>query len=65
MQDLTQYLSYRNNTELMRYQGKRAPMSDEEGRAFLDEMANAKLGSGKKGVQIAISLAADNSVLVC
>lgn len=62
--DLPAYLSYYNDPEIRRFQGKSTPMSEEEGRVFLSEMSTAvldpKVMKEKGGVQIAVALAGDS-----
>lgn len=60
--DLPDYLAYRNDPAVMRYQSWETPLSEAEGRDFLAEMATARPG-GPGGVQIAVALAASDRLV--
>lgn len=61
--DLDEFLAYRSDPMVARYQGWEIPYESDAGRAFIDEMKNALPGTPGKWFQAAIELKASKLVI--
>lgn len=61
--DLDAFLAYRNDPAVARYQGWPVPMSEADGRSFLEENATTPVLPALGGAQIAIELAATGELV--
>jgi RimJ/RimL family protein N-acetyltransferase len=62
-EDLAAFLAYRNDPAVARFQGWTIPMSEADGRAFIDEQRVAPVSSAGGGIQIAVALTATDELL--
>ena len=61
--DLGEFLAYRSDPEVARYQGWELPYERDAGQAFIEEMKNALPGTTGKWFQTAIELKSTKEVL--
>jgi RimJ/RimL family protein N-acetyltransferase len=61
--DLKEFLAYRSDAGVARYQGWEAPYEREKGLEFINEMKNAQPGSPGKWFQAAIELKSSKALL--
>ncbi len=61
--DLETFVTYRSDPEVARYQGWNAPFTEEQGRAFIEEMTHKQPATPNEWYQLAIERKSDGRML--